>query len=381
MLLATIIMSKKIVFTAGGTGGHIFPAIHLMNHFSERGYEVLLVTDHRGKKFISNISKFRSHELTTDTPTNKNIFKKIFSIFSILISILKSIKIIKKEKPDLVFGLGGYVSFPISLASKIFRLPLVIYESNIIMGRTNKFLSPLSSKIFLAREMSIIDLRKDKFSDKYKNKISIVGTVINKKITNYTPKKITNAKKDFSILVLGGSQGAEVFGKIIPKVIRMLKEKKFEIEVMQQCIKNQKDEIKKFYEQNNIKNYVFDFDEDILNLILSSNLAITRCGATATAELAQTRTPFIAVPLPSSIDNHQLYNAKYYESHSCCWILEQKETVSSHRSFNEENLYGLILDIIQKKNKLGTMSEQKFMEQISNKNVYQNIENEINRII
>ena len=110
-------------------------------------------------------------------------------------------------------------------------------------------------------------------------------------------------------------------------------------------------------------------------------MAITRCGATATAELAQTRTPFIAVPLPSSIDNHQLYNAKYYESHSCCWILEQKETVSSQRSFNEENLYGLILDIIQKKNKLGTMSEQKFMEQISNKNVYQNIENEINRII
>ena len=168
---------------------------------------------------------------------------------------------------------------------------------------------------------------------------------------------------------------------MIPKVIKMLKEKNIEIEVMQQCTKNQKDEIKKFYEKNNIKNYVFEFDEDILNLIVSSSLAITRCGATATAELAQTKTPFIAVPLPNSIDNHQLFNARYYESRFCCWILEQKETVISQRSFNEKNLYDLIVDIIQKKNRLETMRVQEFMKQISNKNVYQNIENEIKRII
>ena len=74
-------MPKKIIFSSGGTGGHILPAIHLMNHFSEKGYEVLLVTDYRGKKFINDISKFRSYEITTGTPTNKNIFKKIFSFF------------------------------------------------------------------------------------------------------------------------------------------------------------------------------------------------------------------------------------------------------------------------------------------------------------
>ena len=70
-------MAKKIIFSTGGTGGHIFPAIHLMNHFSEKGYEVLLVTDYRGKNFINNISKFRSYEIAADTPTNKAIFKKI----------------------------------------------------------------------------------------------------------------------------------------------------------------------------------------------------------------------------------------------------------------------------------------------------------------
>jgi len=374
-------MSKKIIFTSGGTGGHILPAIHLMNHFSEKGYEVLLVTDDRGKKFINDISKFRSYEIITDTPTNKNFFKKIFSFFLIFLSIFRSAGIIKKEKPDLIFGTGGYVSFPISIASKFFGLPLVIYESNIVMGRANKFLLPFSNKIFTAREMLIMNLKKGKFPDKYKNKVRIVGVVLDKKIVNYVPTKIINKKQDFSILILGGSQGAEIFGKVIPTVINMLKEKNFQIEVMQQCAKNQKDEIKKFYEKNNIKNYVFEFDKEVFNLMTSSNLAITRCGATTTAELAQTKTPFIAVPLPNSIDNHQLFNAKYYESRFCCWILEQKETSLPGRSFNEKNLYDLIVDIIEKKNRLATMRDQEFMKQISNKNVYQNVENEIKRII
>jgi len=368
-------MAKKIIFSTGGTGGHIFPAIHLMNHFSERGYEVLLVTDSRGKKFINNILKFKSYEITTDTPTNKTIFKKIFSFFSILLSIFKSIKIIKKEKPDLIFGLGGYVSFPISFASKFFGTPLVIYESNTMMGRANKFLLSFSNKIFLAGEF-VMNLPK-----KYHNKAHIVGAILDKKIINYEAKKITDEKQNFSILILGGSQGAEIFGKVIPKVINMLKIKSFGINVIQQCTKNQKDEIKKFYEKNNIKNYVFDFDKDILNLMASSNLAITRCGATATAELTQTQTPFIAVPLPNSIDNHQYYNARYYESRFCCWILEQRETKNPQKSFNENNLYNLIVDIIENKNKLEIIRVREFMKQISNKNVYQNIEKEIRRII
>ena len=112
----------------------------------------------------------------------------------------------------------------------------------------------------------------------------------------------------------------------------MIKETGHEIEINQQCILNQKNLITNFYQENNIKNYVFDFDKNILKLLLSSNLAITRCGASTTAELAHTLTPFIAVPLPNSIDNHQYLNAKYYEKKGCCWILAQD-------NFNNENLF------------------------------------------
>jgi len=359
-------MNKKIIFSGGGTGGHIFPAINLMKHFLDKEYKVLLVTDNRGKNFIKNCSEFKSYILNSATPTNKNLFRKFFSYFLIFYSIIRSILILKKENPDLVFGFGGYVSFPISFASRFFNLPLIIYENNMILGRTNKNLSSFSKKILLAKKIT------KNFPEKYKDKTYEVGPILNKNIINSSPFKKAIDKGKFSILVLGGSQGAEIFGTIIPKVVKMIKDEGYEIEINQQCIMNQKNSIVDFYKKNNIKNYVFEFDKNILKLVLSSSLAITRCGASTTAELVHTLTPFIAVPLPHSIDNHQYLNAKYYENKGCCLLLEQD-------NFDTENLFNLIMETIKNKNKLENIRNN--MKNNYNKNVYSNIENEIKEFI
>ncbi len=359
-------MGKKIIFSAGGTGGHIFPAINLMKHFFDKGHEVLLVTDNRGNNFIKNYSEFKSYVLRVETPTNKNLFKKLLSILVIFHSILKSIIILKKEKPDLILGFGSYVSFPISFASKFFNLPLIIYENNLILGRTNKYLLPFSKKILVAKEII------KNFPKKHKSKICLVGSILDKNIINYSTTKKNINKENFSILVLGGSQGAEIFGTIIPPVVKMIKNEGYIIEINQQCISDQKHSIKNYYEKNNIKNYVFEFNQDILKLILSSSLVITRCGASTIAELVHTLTPFIAVPLPHSIDNHQYLNAKYYENKGCCWLLEQD-------NFNTENLFNLIIETIKNKNKLENIREN--MKKNYNNNVYINIENKIKEFI
>jgi len=359
-------MVKKIIFSGGGTGGHIFPAINLMKHFYYKKYKVLLVTDNRGQNYIKKHAEFKSYTLNAGTPTNKNLLKKFFAYILIFYSIIKSIIILKKEKADLIFGFGGYVSFPISFASRFFNVPLIIYENNMILGRTNKYLSFISKKILLAKKIE------KNFPEKYRNKTYQVGSILNKDLIKHSLTKTHDNKKNFSILVLGGSQGAEIFGKVIPEAIKMIKETGHEIEINQQCILNQKNLITNFYQENNIKNYVFDFDKNILKLLLSSNLAITRCGASTTAELAHTLTPFIAVPLPNSIDNHQYLNAKYYESKGCCWLMEQNK-------FNSKNLYNLILEIIESKNKLKIISES--MKKDFKNNVYQNIENEIKEFI
>ena len=359
-------MNKKIIFSGGGTGGHIFPAINLMKHFFDKEYKVILVTDSRGSNFIKNYSEFKSYILSADTPTNKNLLKKFFSYFLIFYSIVRSILILKKEKPNLIFGFGGYVSFPISFASRFFNLPLVIYENNMVLGRTNRYLSSFSKKILLAKKIT------QNFPEKYKSKTYEVGTILNKNIINSSSSKGNNDKRKFSILVLGGSQGAEIFGKVIPAVVKMIKDAGYEIEINQQCSIGQKNSLIDFYKKNNIKNYVFEFDKNILKLFLSSNIAITRCGASTTAELAHTFTPFIAVPLPDSIDNHQYLNAKYYENKGCCWLLEQS-------NFNTENLFNLIIETIKNKNKLENIREN--MKKNYNKNVYSNIENEIKEFV
>ena len=359
-------MNKKIIFSSGGTGGHIFPAVNLMKHYFEKGYEVLFITDQRGKNFLKNYPEFKSYVFKASTFTNKNIINRFLSLFVIGLSIIKAIFILKKEKPSLVFGFGGYVSFPICLASKIFNLPLIIYENNMILGRANKFLLPFSKKILLAR---IIEKN---FPKNYKSKAFEVGEILSKNIIKkeYFKKIIT--EENLSILVLGGSQGAEIFGEIVPKAIKMIKENGISVEIKQQCTSKQIDIIKNFYEKNNIKNYVFEFEKDILKLISNTSLAITRCGASTTAELAYTQTPFIAVPLPNSIDNHQYLNAEYYEKKGCCWIIKQD-------NFNAENLFNLIQEIVKNKKKLKSISEN--IQNIYKRNVYTNIEKEIKEFI
>ena len=236
-------MNKKIIFSGGGTGGHIFPAINLMKHFLDKEYKVLLVTDNRGSNFIKNHSEFKSYILNSATPTNKNLFKKFFSYFLIFYSIIKSILILKKEKPDLIFGFGGYVSFPISFSSRFFNLPLVIYENNMVLGRANKYLSSFSKKIFLAKKIT------KSFPEKYKSKTYEVGSILSKNIINSSFVNKINDKGKLSILALGGSQGAEIFGKVIPETIKMIKDKGYEIEINQQCISSQKNSIVDFYKK------------------------------------------------------------------------------------------------------------------------------------
>tara|TARA_B100000029_G_scaffold237045_1_gene234090 strand:+ start:926 stop:2005 length:1080 start_codon:yes stop_codon:yes gene_type:complete len=359
-------MNKKIIFSGGGTGGHILPAINLMKHFFDKKYNVLLVTDNRGNNFIKENSQFKSYILNTDTPTDKNLIKKFFSYILIFFAIIKSVFIIKKEKPDLIFGLGGYVSFPICLASRFFDIPLIIYENNMVFGRANSFLSSFSKKILIANKVEKY------FPEKHKNKTFEVGSILNKNIINYSNLKEHKNKEEFVILVLGGSQGAEVFANVIPSVIKMIKESGHKIEINQQCTKKQKNYLIDFYNKNEIKNYIFEFDKNILEIAKSAKLAITRCGSSTTAELVYALTPFIAVPLPHSTDNHQYLNAKYYEQKGCCWVLEQKD-------LNKQNLFNLIKKTIENKNKLQNISEN--MKKNIKRKVYEDVEKEIKELI
>ena len=359
-------MSKKILFTAGGTGGHLFPAINLMNNLFQKEFEVVLVTDSRGNSFLKENSKFRSVLIKAHTTTNKNLIKKFFSLTMIFISILKAFLILKKEKPDLIIGFGGYVSFPVCFSSKFLKIPLTIYENNLVLGRTNKTLLPIAKKIFLGTKTPII------LSERYKKKTFYVGNILREEIINFSEKSINNNKKYFSILILGGSQGAEIFGEVIPQSIKMLKNQGYNIKINQQCTDIQKTYLRDFYNKNSIENNIFNFSNDVVKLMSLSDLAISRSGASTTAELVNTLTPFIAVPYPNSIDDHQYLNAQYYKNQGCCWVMKQEK-------FTPENLYNLLIDIINNKKKLENIRIS--MKKNDSKDVYKRIYKLIKELI
>ena len=136
----------------------------------------------------------------------KNVFKFLISIFIILYSIFRSLVLLSSNRVNLVFGMGGYSSFPVCIAAKILGIPFVIYENNLHIGRANNFLLPFSKRAFVS------NANLEGVSDKYKNKLREIGNIIRKEIINFKDTKNNNNKK-IEILILGGSQAAKIFAE------------------------------------------------------------------------------------------------------------------------------------------------------------------------
>ncbi len=358
-------MNKKIkvVISAGGTGGHVFPGWNLAKHLIDSNYEVELVTDKRGQKFLKNLQKINVTLLPSSPFLIDNIFRLFFSPLFIFYSVIRSILFLILKKPHIVFGMGGYASFPICIAASILRIKLIIYENNLIIGKSNKYLLPLAKKILVSYE-EIEGIPK-----KYKNKIFEVGNIIRKDIIKFSKKK--SEEKKINLLVLGGSQAAKVFAETLPKIFQNCINNGIELKIYQHCLPSQNESLRVFYSQSKIDFEIFNFSDNLTDYFSKVSLAITRSGSSVLAELTNAKIPFISVPLPTSADNHQLKNAIFYNKKKFSYLIEEKEL--SHR------LFSIIEEIYRDRSKLNLISQNQ--SQYSDKNVYNNINQVLKRII
>ena len=261
--------------------------------------------------------------------------------------------------------MGGYSSFPVCFAASILRIKFVIYESNLIIGKANKYLLPLSKKIFV----SYNDL--DGISEKYKHKVVEIGNIIREEIINLD---IPNNQKEqincLNVLVLGGSQAAKVFAEELPKIFEKLKKAGIPMKIFQQCHKDQNTQLDSFYKNAKIDYEIFNFTEKISYYYLKSNLVITRSGASVLSELINVKMSFITIPLPSSADNHQFKNAEFYAKKGYGYLLEEKDI--------KNQLYDLIQSFYKDKSiNESILSKQR---QYSDKNIFRNLKNQIEKI-
>ncbi|MDC0445212.1 UDP-N-acetylglucosamine--N-acetylmuramyl-(pentapeptide) pyrophosphoryl-undecaprenol N-acetylglucosamine transferase [Candidatus Pelagibacter sp.] len=346
-------MKSKILISTGGSGGHVIPAITMHDHLKEN-YDILISSDVRGLKYLDD--KFYK-TLIIDTPKLNNFILLPLSILKVIFLTLKSLILLKKEEIQILISTGGYMSLPLCIAARILNIKIYLLEPNMVIGRANKFFLKFCKKIICYAE-NIIGFPKE-----YKYKLKITNPLIRKKYYNKKLKENDNEK--FTLIIIGGSQGAKIFDKILHQsIINVSKIKS--LKVIHQTNQKNIDVLKNLYLENNIDSSVFCFDQNLNLLIDKADLCITRAGASSLAEISLSRKPFIAIPLPSSRDNHQLENANYYKNKGCCWVVDQI-------NFDKIKFEDLLLTILNNKNKI--LVKKNNLEKLN----YQNTWNSVNQ--
>ena len=347
-------MTKKVLISTGGSGGHVIPAITIYNHIKHT-HETFITTDIRGLAYLDKNYK----AVVIDTPKLNNYFLLPFSFIKILILTIKSFFLLKRNSISILISTGGYMSLPLCLAAKILCIKIFLIEPNMVLGRANKFFLKFSTKL-ISYSKNIVNLPIG--SNK---KLTIISPLIRKEY--YELNK--NLKKDnlFTIIIIGGSQGAKIFDELLKNSFASIV-KHVSLKIIHQTSEKNINFLRNFYSKNNIESKVFSFDHNLSEILKQGDLCITRAGASSLAELSFLNIPFIAIPLPSSKDNHQYENAKYYKDQGCCWIIDQK-------SFDDQKFSKFLLELINK--------SRDYVAKINNsqKLNYQNTWNNVNQKI
>ena len=354
---------KKILIVTGGSGGHVIPSLSIYE-ILKNNFQVQIVTDLRGSKYINNNDYNFS---LIDVP---NLFSNLlllpYNLIKFCISIQKSYKYLKLNNFNILISTGGYMSLPFCLASSLLNIKIYIFEPNSVIGRVNKLSLSFAKKI-ICYDKNLKDISKQ-----FLNKIYPIDPLIRKEIYKYPRNEKTILDKQKKILIIGGSQGAKFFDEFISKTIIKLS-KTQNICVLQQVINQRSKEIiEDLYQKNSIEHELFDFDDKLLIKAVNYDLAITRTGASTISELAYLNIPFVAIPFPYAKDNHQYYNAEFYEKNKCCWLIMQKD-------IDENNFIDLMTKIFENQNEY--FSKKKKLIELTKYNTWEKNKSKIIELI
>lgn len=324
----------KAIITAGGTGGHIYPAISVIEKLKENKDDFLYIgtTNRMESTIIPSLGyKYVGLEING---LSKNIKRNIKNLRLIYKSYKKAVKTLKEYKPDVVVGFGGYVTFPVLKAAKKLKIPTMIHEQNYIPGKTNKVLSYLSHKIFVSF----------KDSEKYfnKNKVVFSGNPAGEralKIKKNDKTKLGFKKTKKLIIIVMGSLGSNVVNEKLYDFLKTFSAKDKEILFI--AGKNFYKNINKRRKiSENVK--IIEFYNNLPGLMKDADLIISRAGASTISEIEALQIPSILIPSPYVANNHQFYNAEDLKKRNLAYVLEEKD-------LNTKNLNKIISEILDDK--------------------------------
>ncbi len=305
----------RIMIAGGGTAGHVNAGIAIMDEFKKQdpNVQLLFVGTRRGiEKDLIPKAGHKIEFINSRGLNRESVPVLLYSMFLIPISMLQSLTILLKFKPDAVIGVGGFASGPVVLSSALLKKQIFLVEQNAVMGFTNRILSRFAKLIFSAFPLKT-------FKDQ--SKVLVYGNPVRESIK---PSDKQSTNKTFTIFVFGGSQGARAINNCIIASIQGLNSIG-DIKVYHQTGKYDLENVLTAYKEAKFEYQVFDYTLDIHKIYDEADIIVSRSGASTVFELINADLPSILIPLPTAADNHQYFNAKFLCDAGGAVMLEQKD--------------------------------------------------------
>ncbi len=330
--------SPLIVLAAGGTGGHVFPAEALAVELIERGFCLVLVTDRRGSNLQGRLAELDSYHVRSGGIAGKTLLLRIISIIEICIGIFQAWLLLRRLKPAVVVGFGGYASVPTMLAAVHSGVRSIIHEQNAVLGRANRL---------LARRVKKITTSFDKVQaipEQSKSNIIVTGMPVRPSIRSMRHRSYSSLGSEggINLTIFGGSQGAQIFSVIIPDALKRISETlRRRIKVTQQCRIEDVEVTKAAYHELGIEADISSFFNDIPDRIAMAHLIICRSGASTIAELTTIGRPAILVPYSFAVDDHQSHNAYAVDEIGGGWLIPEDSFTAKVLAERLESLFSI----------------------------------------
>ncbi|HEY0267331.1 MAG TPA: undecaprenyldiphospho-muramoylpentapeptide beta-N-acetylglucosaminyltransferase, partial [Rhizomicrobium sp.] len=311
----SVLPSNIIVLSAGGTGGHLFPAQALAGELAKRGRDIVVMTDAR---FANYATAFPRARIVT-VPSSP--FSSLAAPFKIGTGIVVALAKLLKLKPAAVIGFGGYPSVPVMLAATLARLPTAIIEQNAVVGRANRLVMNKVRVVAAAFPIA-------RFAPDDRAKIVLTGNPLRPEVEALwgSPYRMPEASGPLRLLVFGGSQGARAMSEIVPAALtRLPHDMKMRLSVVQQCRPEDMEDVRDIYRNAEIRAELQPFFADLPRRMAETHLIVARAGAGTVAEVMAIGRPAILVPLPGALDDNQTPNAEILSKAEAGWAVAQRD--------------------------------------------------------
>ena len=335
--MTILTQNRPIVLAAGGTGGHVSPAVALAETLHRRGWGIAVATDDRGTGFSDEKLITQIHHVKAASFAG-SAFSKVKGLTLLAIGLLQARSLLKRLKPLVAVGFGGYPSVPTMLAATQVGIPTVIHEQNAIIGRANRLLASRVGTIATSFD------RVSGIPPRSTIKVVLTGNPVREAIsaigeTAYPKLDLTSK---LNVLIFGGSQGARVLSEIVPKALLALPSaQRSRLAVMQQCRPEDLERVIAVYEAGVIQTTLKSYFPNMHEQLSDAHLVICRAGASTISELILAKRPAILVPYPNATDDHQTANANAIAACGSSWCVPEPsftiEKVSNRISTFMEN--------------------------------------------